>query len=142
MCNARRSFQPQREARPGDRWHQRNRDDDCAGGLLQAGARVVINSRNADACARAQDRLSEFGDVWAVPADLSRHEECDRLAELVTDDSGCLDILVNNAGAIWDEPLETFPDTAWDTVIDLNLKSPVLAGAGAAAGTSGRWDRR
>ena len=25
---------------------------------------------------------------------------------------------------MWDEPLATFPDAAWDTVIDLNLKSP------------------
>lgn len=95
-----------------------------ARGLLQAGARVVISSRNADACAKAQEQLSEFGDVLAVPADLSRHEECQRLASLVTADSGSLDILVNNAGAMWDEPLETFPDAAWDTVVDLNLKSP------------------
>ena len=95
-----------------------------ARGLLQAGVRVVISSRNAEACAQAQQELSEYGDVWAVPADLSRHDECERLADLVTADSGSLDILVNNAGAMWDEPLETFPDAAWDTVVDLNLKSP------------------
>jgi len=95
-----------------------------ARGLLQAGARVVISSRSEEACAQAQEHLSEFGDVRAVPADLSRHEECDRLAQLVTADSGSLDILVNNAGALWDEPLETFPDAAWDTVVDLNLKAP------------------
>ncbi|MCV7343209.1 SDR family oxidoreductase [Mycolicibacterium rhodesiae] len=95
-----------------------------ARGLLQAGASVVISSRSPDGCARARDQLSEFGDVVAVPADLSRHEECERLAQLVTAGSGNLDILVNNAGAMWDEPLETFPVAAWDTVIDLNLKSP------------------
>jgi FlaA1/EpsC-like NDP-sugar epimerase len=43
-----------------------------ARGLLQAGARVVISSRSAEACAQAQEQLSEYGDVWAVPADLSR----------------------------------------------------------------------
>jgi len=95
-----------------------------ARGLLQAGARVVISSRKADGCARAQERLSAFGDVLAIPADLSRHDECRRLAERVTADSERLDILVNNAGAMWDEPLETFPVEAWDTVVDLNLKSP------------------
>ncbi|WP_405056908.1 SDR family oxidoreductase [Kribbella sp. NBC_01505] len=95
-----------------------------ARGLLQAGARVVISSRNADACAEAQQLLSEFGEVRAIPADLSRHDECQRLADLVTADSEGLDILVNNAGAMWREPLETFPDEAWDTVLDLNLKSP------------------
>jgi NAD(P)-dependent dehydrogenase (short-subunit alcohol dehydrogenase family) len=95
-----------------------------ARGLLQAGARVVISSRNADACAEAQQLLSEFGDVQAIPADLSKHDECQRLADLVKAGSERLDILVNNAGAMWREPLETFPDEAWDTVLDLNLKSP------------------
>ena len=95
-----------------------------ARGLLQAGARVVISSRKADACAQAQDQLSEFGDMRAIPADLSRHDECQRLADLVTSDSGGLHILVNNAGATWGEPLATFPDSAWDKVLDLNLKSP------------------
>lgn len=95
-----------------------------ARGLLQAGAQVVISARNAQACVQAQEQLSEFGDVQAIPADLSRHDECRRLCDLVTADSNRLDILVNNAGAMWDEPLETFPDAAWDTVVDLNLKSP------------------
>ncbi|WP_410612487.1 SDR family oxidoreductase [Amycolatopsis sp. lyj-109] len=95
-----------------------------ARGLLQAGARVVISSRNADTCAEAQRLLAEFGDVRAIPADLSRHDECQRLADLVEAGSERLDILVNNAGAMWREPLETFPDEAWDAVLDLNLKSP------------------
>ncbi|WP_439679799.1 SDR family oxidoreductase [Embleya sp. MST-111070] len=95
-----------------------------ARGLLQAGARVVISSRKADACAEAQHLLSEFGDVRAIPADLSKRDECLRLADLVMADSECLDILVNNAGAMWREPLATFSDEAWDAVIDLNLKAP------------------
>ncbi|MEV7044652.1 SDR family oxidoreductase [Amycolatopsis sp. NPDC051061] len=95
-----------------------------ARGLLQAGARVIVSSRNAETCAEAQRLLSEFGDVRAISADLSRYDECQRLADLVKVDSDRLDILVNNAGAMWREPLETFPNEAWDTVIDLNLKSP------------------
>ncbi|WP_319449865.1 MULTISPECIES: SDR family oxidoreductase [unclassified Mycobacterium] len=95
-----------------------------ARGLLQAGAHVTISSRKADACEQASELLSAFGEVAAVPADLSRHDECVRLAELVGADAAGLHILVNNAGATWGEPLETFPDSAWDKVIDLNLKSP------------------
>ncbi|MFE9411274.1 SDR family oxidoreductase [Streptomyces sp. NPDC006704] len=95
-----------------------------ARGLLQAGARVVISSRDAEACAETQRLLSEFGDVRAIPADLSRHDECRRLADLVKAESERLDILVNNAGAMRREPLETFSDEAWDAVLDLNLKSP------------------
>lgn len=95
-----------------------------ARGLLQAGARVTISSRKPDACASAAEQLSKFGDVAAIPADLSRHEECLRLAEEVTAATDGLHILVNNAGATWGEPLETFPDSAWDKVLDLNVKSP------------------
>ncbi|KAA0097693.1 SDR family oxidoreductase [Mycolicibacterium sp. P1-18] len=112
-----------------------------ARGLLQAGARVVVSSRKADACDEARAELSQFGDVEAIPADLSTHDECRRLAGLVTADDQGLDILVNNAGATWGEPLESFPDSAWDKVLDLNLKSPfwlvqALLPALRAAGTA------
>lgn len=93
-----------------------------ARGLLQAGASVVISSRNADACDQAAAALSEFGPVRAIPADLSRQDECVRLGAEAGFDA--LDILVNNAGATWGEPLETFPAAAWDRVLDLNVKSP------------------
>lgn len=95
-----------------------------ARGLLQAGADVVIASRKADACDQAVAELSAFGPVRAIPADLSRHEECARLATEVTGQTGSIDILVNNAGATWGEPLDAFPVSAWDRVLDLNLKSP------------------
>ena len=95
-----------------------------ARGLLQAGARVVVSSRKADACDQAVAVLSEFGEVRAVAADLSRQEECKRLAADVLSRTDTLDILVNNAGATWGEPLETFPAAAWDRVLDLNVKSP------------------
>ncbi|GJF17938.1 3-oxoacyl-ACP reductase [Mycolicibacterium cyprinidarum] len=95
-----------------------------ARGLLQAGARVVISSRKADACEQALTALSAFGDVRAVAADLSRHDECLRLADSVAAEGDGLHILVNNAGATWGEPIESFPDSAWDKVLDLNVKSP------------------
>jgi NAD(P)-dependent dehydrogenase (short-subunit alcohol dehydrogenase family) len=31
-------------------------------------------------------------------------------------------VLVNNAGANWNEAVETFPDNAFDKVLNLNLK--------------------
>jgi NAD(P)-dependent dehydrogenase (short-subunit alcohol dehydrogenase family) len=95
-----------------------------ARGLLQAGAAVWISSRKADACEQAKQELSQYGPVEAVPADLSREDECVRLAEQVGSRHDRLHVLVNNAGATWGEPLETFPASAWDKVVDLNLKSP------------------
>lgn len=111
-----------------------------ARGLLQAGARVIVSSRKADAVDQAVTQLAEFGEVRGIPADLSRQEECTRLAAEVTADTDALHILVNNAGATWGEPLETFPASAWDKVLDLNVKSPfwmvqALVPALRAAGT-------
>jgi len=34
-----------------------------------------------------------------------------------------LDVLINNAGCNWGEPLETYPESAWDKVLALNLKT-------------------
>ena len=95
-----------------------------ARGLLQAGASVVVSSRKEDAVETAVAALSEFGPVRGVAADLSRQQECARLAADVSAAAGSLDILVNNAGATWGEPLETFPAAAWDRVLDLNVKAP------------------
>jgi NAD(P)-dependent dehydrogenase (short-subunit alcohol dehydrogenase family) len=49
-----------------------------ARGLLEAGARVYISSRKADACAAAERELRQYGPVAAIPADLSAEEECVR----------------------------------------------------------------
>jgi NAD(P)-dependent dehydrogenase (short-subunit alcohol dehydrogenase family) len=95
-----------------------------ARGLLQAGARVCISSRKAEAGDAAVAELREFGEVVSVPADLSREEECLRLAAEVGRSEERLHILVNNAGATWGEPLDTFPASAWDKLVDLNLKAP------------------
>jgi NAD(P)-dependent dehydrogenase (short-subunit alcohol dehydrogenase family) len=95
-----------------------------ARGLLQAGVRVYISSRKPEAGEAAVAELSQFGKVVSVPADLSSEAECVRLATEVGAREDELHILVNNAGATWGEPLETFPESAWDKVLDLNLKSP------------------
>jgi len=94
-----------------------------ARGLLQAGARkVYISSRKAGACAAAAQELSSYGDVTAIPADLSKEAECRRLAEEVGAAENELHILVNNAGATWGTPMSEFTEEAWDKVMDTNVK--------------------
>jgi NAD(P)-dependent dehydrogenase (short-subunit alcohol dehydrogenase family) len=96
-----------------------------ARGLLDAGARkVYISSRKADACAAAAKELSAYGDVTAIPADLSTEAECRRLAEEVGAAENALHILVNNAGATWGTPMSEFTVDAWDKVMDTNLNGP------------------
>ena len=96
-----------------------------ARGLLQAGAsKVYVSSRKAEGCEQAERELTPFGQVQAIQSDLSAEAECLRLAREVGDRESALHVLVNNAGATWGAPLQEFPGSAWDKVLDLNLKSP------------------
>ena len=97
-----------------------------ARGLLQAGARVYISSRKAEAGDAAVAELAEFGAAVSIPADLSTEAECVRLAAEVGRTEERVHILVNNAGATWGAPFEEFPASGWDKVLDLNLKAPFL----------------
>jgi NAD(P)-dependent dehydrogenase (short-subunit alcohol dehydrogenase family) len=101
-----------------------------AHGLLNAGASVLVTSRSADACEAAAAQLREHAEnrqqVSAVPADLSRESECERLADVVAMQFDRLHILVNNAGTNWGAPLAQYPAKAWTKVFDLNVTSPFL----------------
>ena len=112
-----------------------------AEGYARAGAKVYIASRKQ---AELEARIAELdgaGDVTAIVADLSTDEGCRGLGdEIESRENGRLDILVNNAGANWGEPYEDFPESAWDRVLDVNVKGVFqltrrLSDALAAAGT-------
>jgi NAD(P)-dependent dehydrogenase (short-subunit alcohol dehydrogenase family) len=93
-----------------------------AQGFIAQGAKVYISSRKADAC---HATASELGpNCIALPQDVSTVAGCQALAEQLAVHETGLDILVNNAGAAWGAPFETFPESGWDKVMDLNLKSP------------------
>ena len=93
-------------------------------GLLQAGARVYISSRSAEDCELAAQQMSGLGDCRAFPHDLSSMSGIASLVADIEQAGHGLDILVNNSGATWGAPLEDFPESGWDKVMDLNVKSP------------------
>ena len=93
-----------------------------AEGLLKAGAEVFISSRKADSCDEAARELGKIGPVHAFARDLSQESECRLLVEEIGEHTDTIDILVNNAGATWGAPLEEYPESGWDRVMDLNVK--------------------
>ena len=95
-----------------------------ARGFVEAGATVYISSRKADVCDETAAELSKIGTCFSLPADLSTEDECVRLASELASREPALHVLVNNAGANWGAPLEEFPASGWDKVLDLNLKAP------------------
>jgi len=112
-----------------------------AAGFVAQGARVYVSSRKAAACEAVAAELGPH--CIALPQDVSTVAGCRALAEALAEREPALDILVNNAGVAWGAPFESFPESGWDKVMDLNLKSPffltqALHAALRAAASAGR----
>ena len=93
-----------------------------ATGLAAAGARVYICARNAEKVTAAAAAME--GDVIGLAADLSTVAGIEALAAEIGGRESALHILVNNAGTLSDAPIDSFSEAEWDSVLDLNLKSP------------------
>jgi NAD(P)-dependent dehydrogenase (short-subunit alcohol dehydrogenase family) len=93
-----------------------------ATGFVEAGAKVYVSSRKAEACDELAAELSRLGECIALPADLSTEPGCRALADALAEREPMLHILVNNAGNTWGAPFEQFDDAAWDRVLSLNVK--------------------
>jgi 2-deoxy-D-gluconate 3-dehydrogenase len=112
-----------------------------ASGFIAQGAKVYISSRKPNACDETAEELGP--NCISMPQDVSTVEGAKALAARLQAVEPKLDILVNNAGAAWGAPFEDFPESGWDKVMDLNLKSPffltqALYGALKAAATPQR----
>jgi len=93
-----------------------------AAGFIAQGAKVYISSRKAPAC---EETAAELGpNCIPLPQDVSTVAGCAALADQFAQHESKLDILVNNAGAAWGVPFDEFPESGWDKVMDLNVKSP------------------
>jgi NAD(P)-dependent dehydrogenase (short-subunit alcohol dehydrogenase family) len=93
-----------------------------ARGFVEAGAKVYISSRKAEACEALAQELSTVGTCIALPADLSTEAECARLASELARRESSLDVLVNNAGATWGAPMADYDETAFEKVLAINVK--------------------
>ena len=93
-----------------------------AAGFIEQGAKVYISSRKAPACLETAEELGP--NCIALPQDVSTLDGVKALAAAFSAKEPKLDILVNNAGAAWGAPFDEFPESGWDKVMNLNLKSP------------------
>jgi NAD(P)-dependent dehydrogenase (short-subunit alcohol dehydrogenase family) len=95
-----------------------------AEGYVRSGVRVYISARKAEACDTTAEELSEHGHCVSLPADVSTAAGIRELVAAYREHESTLDILVNNAGAAWGAPFDEFPESGWDKVMDLNVKTP------------------
>ena len=107
-----------------------------AGGFLaQGAAKVYITARKAGPCeATAKELAAEYGaECIALPIDISTMAGIDMLAAEIKKREPKLDILVNNAGAAWGADFDEFPESGWDKVMNLNVKTPFFLTKALAA---------
>jgi NAD(P)-dependent dehydrogenase (short-subunit alcohol dehydrogenase family) len=91
--------------------------------LGEAGARVMLSSRKADDLQEAVAELKAAGiEADYIAADCGKEEDIRRLAQETVNKMGRIDILINNAGATWGAAAEVHPVSAWDKVMNLNVR--------------------
>jgi gluconate 5-dehydrogenase len=101
-----------------------------ATGLLQAGAKVVLNGRDGEQLERSRAELARQSEVavYAAAFDVTDSAAVADGIARVEELAGPIDILVNNTGAQHRAPLTEFADADWYRLLDTNLSSAFLVG--------------
>jgi 3-hydroxybutyrate dehydrogenase len=86
------------------------------------GAQVVVDDIQVEAGREAAHR---FGGLF-VAGDLRHRTDCRMLIDRTIETYGTVHILVNNAGLQHIDPIESFPEEAWDELLAVMLTAPFL----------------
>jgi len=92
-----------------------------AEGYVAAGARVVINGRDAGAVNATVKAIG--ANAVAAPFDVTNSASVEAAVELIEQNHGPIDILVNNAGMTKRMPFTDFPESDWRQIMATNLDS-------------------
>jgi 3-oxoacyl-[acyl-carrier protein] reductase len=96
--------------------------------LASLGSKVAINyvSRDEDAQKVVREIQKTGGETLLVKGNVADSPTVKGMIQRIIDKWGKLDILVNNAGITRDNLLLRMTDTAWDDVINTNLRGAFL----------------
>jgi len=98
--------------------------------FAEAGSRVAICGRQADALTSAHDQIADrFGadQVLAIQADMSLSDEARGFVDQAIERFGRIDLLVNNAAMAPLAAIDEMEDQAIDDCIDLNIRGVYYA---------------
>ena len=97
--------------------------------MARQGATVVISSRKAESCQAVAAAINEEldgepGSAVAIAAHIGHKEELERLVAQTREQLGKIDVLVCNAAVNpYYGPMKDLPDSAFDKILDVNIKS-------------------
>jgi NAD(P)-dependent dehydrogenase (short-subunit alcohol dehydrogenase family) len=93
-------------------------------GLAQAGARVAICGRRAEANDAAVAEARGIGhELVPITADITRDDDVRAMTAQALEALGTIDVLVNNAGVCYHAPSFDVTDEQWTDVFDLNVRA-------------------
>ncbi|TMU87376.1 glucose 1-dehydrogenase [Bacillus sp. BHET2] len=96
-------------------------------GFAEAGANIVLCSRNVEACEEVKKELEDIGvQSMAVKCDVTNPIDVQHVVDETKRVFGRIDILVNNSGASWGAPAEEMPLEAWNKVINVNVNGTFI----------------
>ncbi|TFG90318.1 MAG: SDR family oxidoreductase [Syntrophobacterales bacterium] len=96
--------------------------------FARAGARVMLVDLNLDSAKKTQEVITrEGGEAFAFAADVTRSDDCRRMADTCVEQCGRIDILVNNVGTGGEGlgPVN-LKEEDWDRIYNTNAKSVYL----------------
>ena len=90
--------------------------------LAEAGAKLVLCSRNLQRCEESAVKLRTLGTtVLAMKMDVTDSKQVEAMVAEAHEKFGRIDILVNNAGIAWAASPEKMSLEDWKKVLDVNL---------------------
>jgi len=98
----------------------------CARRFAQAGARVVLVARGAEALERARAEIAAIGPALAIAADVAAPGGPERIVSGALAGFGALHVVVNNAGFHARGPFGDQRDADLAAMVDVNLRAPIL----------------
>ncbi|WP_409306001.1 SDR family oxidoreductase [Peribacillus sp. SCS-155] len=101
--------------------------------LAEAGANIVVCSRNLKACMEVSRQLKGMGvDSFACPCDVSKKADIEDVIDQTLETFGKIDILINNSGTAFLAPLLKITEQQWKDVMDVNVLGAFLFSQAAA----------
>lgn len=91
--------------------------------FAEAGANVIVASRNQENIERVAERIREKGQsALAIPVDITDEKQVDHLIAKTVSEFGAVDVIVNNAGH-WggSHEAEDTPLDEWRNIVEQNL---------------------
>jgi NAD(P)-dependent dehydrogenase (short-subunit alcohol dehydrogenase family) len=96
--------------------------------FAREGGRLMLVDCNDESAQETRSIIEkEGGKATAFKADITKAEDCRKMADACVDRYGKIDVLVNNVGTgAGDAGPVKLSEEAWDTIFDVNLKSMYL----------------